>query len=584
MINLTFSTGIPAGNYELIAHTKEQTYPGLLDAAGNPLASDFVYNFSLQSQPVFITNIAMESTYSNDGSTAIGGPRSYYELPSTVPGYVPRAEAPPTAWVIDLSNPIPYADPNGSSYATDVQLIGSADTHGAPPDGNFGNLGEGGLGSTDPASGFNIVPGTTVTLYSYNATTQQWSPTPAGGSGTRLVLSLASNTTLPADYYRLYIPNQVNTFSNGTQIDSRIYDIYGNQLDGEFLGDATSSLDLTDFPGQPPVSTQFSGIFNYEDQLSTGVYRQGMSGDGVAGGAFMTSFVVVPPATTLTEADGTVETISNIIYARPDYVEDPLLPSTAPDGSLAKPYSTLAPEGDPNAPSQEYPGEPASYNPDHDPNGGLNSSQFFLSGFNPQYDRNGNGVFDRSALYAASQLAYRGPVVVIALPGTPQLNPITGVVTQQTFVLQAPAGSNPVINNASTSVPFDTTLVFAPGSTLKPQNASLFVQNQGSALEVLGGSTPATQVNFTSYNDASIGGASNNNPDTTPRAGRLGRHRPSELRRGDRGQPGAVPRGRRHAGDQRACRLRRGRRDVDHQQRGHPVRRRRGSPEQRHLL
>ena len=94
-INLTFSTGIPAGNYEFIAHTKEQTYPGLLDAAGNPLASDFVYDFSLQSQPVFITNIAMESAYSNDGSTAIGGPRSYYELPSTVPGYVPRARPRP---------------------------------------------------------------------------------------------------------------------------------------------------------------------------------------------------------------------------------------------------------------------------------------------------------------------------------------------------------------------------------------------------------------------------------------------------------------------------------------------------------
>ena len=204
---------------------------------------------------------------------------------------------------------------------------------------------------------------------------------------------------------------------------------------------------------------------------------------------------------------------SNIIYARPDYVEDPLLPSTAPDGSLAKPYSALAPEGDPNT---------APANPTHDPNGGLNCSQFFLSGFNSQYDRNGNGVFDRSALYAASQLAFRGPVVVVALPGTPQRNPITGVVTQQTFVLQAPAGSNPVINNASASVPFDTTLVFAPGSTLKSQNASLFVQNQGSAIQVLGGSTPSQQVNFTSYNDASIGGASNNNPDTTPRAGDWG--------------------------------------------------------------
>ena len=288
VINLTFSTGIPAGNYELIAHTKEQQYPGLLDAAGNPLASHFVYNFSLQSQPAFITNIAMESTYSNNGSTAIGGPRSYYELPtststSPVPNYVARAEAPPTAWVVDLSNPIPFV--SAGYYNNKVQLIGSANTYGGTPDGNFGDLGEGGLGSTDPASGFNIVPGTTVTLYSYNATTQQWSQTPTGGSGTRMVLSLASGSKLAADYYRLYIPNQVNTTSTGTKIDSRIYDIYGNQLDGEFLGDATSTLDnsATGFPAQPPVSTQFSGIFNYEDELSTGVYRQGMSGDGVAG-------------------------------------------------------------------------------------------------------------------------------------------------------------------------------------------------------------------------------------------------------------------------------------------------------------
>ena len=324
-------------------HTKEGTFQGLLDAAGNPLSSDFDLNFSLQAQPVFITNMAMESTYSNNGATAIGGPRSYYELPTTLPGYQARTAAPPKAWVIDLSNPIPFADPNGSSYGNDVKLIGSADSPGAPADGNFGTLGEGGTGYS--GTGFTVVPGTTVTLYTFNPTTQQWAPTPAGGSGTRLVLSLAAGTSLSADYYQLYIPNQIDTTGN----DTRIFDIYNNQLDGEFLGNPTASLDLTDFPGQPPVSTQFSGIFNYADLLSTGGSRQGMSGDSVSGGAFMTSFVVVPPATTLTEADGTVETISNIVYARPDYVEDPLLPSTAPDGSLAKPYSTLAPEANPNA-------------------------------------------------------------------------------------------------------------------------------------------------------------------------------------------------------------------------------------------
>src|SRR5271157_1439857 len=513
VINLTFSTGIPARNYECIAHTTEQQYPGLLDAAGNPLAQSFVTNLSLQSQPVFITNIAMESTYSPDGSTAIGGPRSYYELPtststSPVPNYVARAAAPPTAWVVDLSNQIPFTD-----YSTlganqlPLQLIGSADSDGGTPDGNFGNLGEGGLGST--GTGFHIVSSVSLALYNYDPVAKTSTLVGPGGTGNRLVLSYTGAKPLAADYYRLYMPNAVEPDGTNTVVK----DIYGNQLDGEFLGDATSSLALGDFPGQPPTSNQFSGIFTYEDQLSTGAYRAGMSGDGVAGGAFTTSFVVVPAATL--SPTNPNEVLSNIVYARPDYVEDPLLPSpnpTTPDGSLAKPYSTLAPEGDPST---------APANPNHDPNGGLNSSQFFGSGFNPQYDRNGDGMFERSALYAASQLAYRGPVVVIALPGTPQLT-ATGQVTQQTFNLTAPAGSNSTINNASASVPFDTTLVFAPGSTLKLQNASLFVQNQGSALEVLGGTTPSTRVNFTSYNDASIGGPSNNNPDTTPRAGDWG--------------------------------------------------------------
>ena len=87
-------------------------------------------------------------------------------------------------------------------------------------------------------------------------------------------------------------------------------------------------------------------------------------------------------------------------------------------------------------------------------------------------------------------------------------------------MLQAPAGNNSGVTNGSASVPFNTTLVFAAGSTLKLQNASLYVQNQGSALQAQ--ARPSNPVNFTSYNDATIGGATNNNPDTTPNAGDWG--------------------------------------------------------------
>ena len=242
-----------------------------------------------------------------------------------------------------------------------------------------------------------------------------------------------------------------------------------------------------------------------------------MSGDGVAGGAFTAGFTVV--------------NYGNVVYARPDYVENPLLPSTLSNGSLANPYPVLAAEGNPaTAPS----------NPTHDPNsfepdgvtlssslGGLNSTFFYQPGnFIPAFDFSGDGKFEQSAFYAASQLSFvsafsaGGPVVVVALAGIPQRNPVTGNVTQASYVLQAPAGNNSGVTNGSASVPFNTTLVFDAGATLKSQNASLFVQNQGSALQALG--TATNPVTFTSYNDASIGGATNDNPDTNPFAGDWG--------------------------------------------------------------
>ena len=136
-IALTFTPGLPAGVYEFVAHTTELQYPGLTDAAGNALdetstvppteaTKSFVISFDIQPTPVYITNMAFESTYSANGSTVIGGPQSYYELPpaggTNTRDNVP---APPTAVVIDFSNQLPYL---ANGYGNDVQLIGSANT------------------------------------------------------------------------------------------------------------------------------------------------------------------------------------------------------------------------------------------------------------------------------------------------------------------------------------------------------------------------------------------------------------------------------------------------------------------------
>jgi hypothetical protein len=507
LIQLNFAPGLPAGIYQLVAHTTEAQYPGLTDAAGNPLASDFALNFNLQPQPVYVTGMALESSYSSNGSTVIGGEQSYFELPPT--GSEPKRDnvpAPPSAVVLDFSNPLPYSNATGPiPYANEVQLIQSANAAGQAADGEFGTLGESGLGST--GTGFSVLPTAdyTVSLYSFNPLTQTSTlVNQPGQSGNRLVVQLNQGVTLSADDWRVYLPNQMEPGG----IDTRIFDIYGHQLDGENLGNQTAQSS-TDFPN---AQLGLTPLPQYEDLHSSGVYRQDdMSGDGVPGGAFMAGFTVVNHG--------------NVVYARPDYVENPLLHSTEPDGSLAKPYPVLAPEGNPAI---------APANTSHDPNGGLNSSIFFQPGnFNPAFNFSGDAQFERSALYAASQLTFAtnalnsdgfvqlgGPVVVVALPGIPERNPATGSIVQAPFSLQAPAGNNSGVTNGSASVPFDTILVFAAGSTLKLANASLFVQNQGSALEAQG--TATDPVNFTSYNDASIGGPTNNNPDTQPFAGDWG--------------------------------------------------------------
>ena len=119
-INLTFAPGLPAGQYTFIAHTTELQYPGITDAAGNPLddtvnppklpTADFSIYFDVSPQPVYITSMALESTYANTGSTVIGTEGSFFELPSTTTGTNTRdnVAAPPQAVVIDFSSPLPF--------------------------------------------------------------------------------------------------------------------------------------------------------------------------------------------------------------------------------------------------------------------------------------------------------------------------------------------------------------------------------------------------------------------------------------------------------------------------------------------
>ncbi len=312
-------------------------------------------------------------------------------------------------------------------------------------------------------------------------------PGDPGFAGTELVLQLAPGTTLPADDYQIYMPNTGPT---------AIFDIFGNQLDGEFLGNltptgnnyvATTSFDgytsspITATGNLPAAGLRRPDRQRYRRRVSQ--YRlNDLSGDGVAGGAFMTGFTVVPTG--------------NVIYARPGYVENPLNPATYSNGSLAKPYPVLAPQATANAIN----------------GGNLNSPSNFFN-FNPANDLAGIGHFAELGVLRRVQLAANGPVVIVALPATPQIDPVTGAITVPTFVLQSST-------DGSASVPFDTTLVFDPGSILKLQNASLFVQNQGSALQALG--QPATtSVIFTSYNDSSVG-TTTGATGTTPRGGDWG--------------------------------------------------------------
>ena len=172
-----------------------------------------------------------------------------------------NVSAPPTAFVIDLSNPIPFGNYSSDAPARPLGQLADA----RRPTATSARWARAAWEPRARAS--RSSPGTTVTLYNYNvaATGDHLD----AGRGRRLGQParppIAAGSTLPADYYRLYMPNQVD--AGGT--DTRIFDIYGNQLDGEFLGNQTSPVPTEFQPGSPSVT-----LPQYQDEQTDGTFRR----------------------------------------------------------------------------------------------------------------------------------------------------------------------------------------------------------------------------------------------------------------------------------------------------------------------
>ncbi len=458
-VAIKFSSAVPAGKYVFTATSR------VTDSAANTLVP-YSVSINVNPTPVYITGFQMGNTTTDGSSIDVfvptGGPRSIFELPNVNPSVPQAAETSPDTFVIDFSNTLDASTISNNS----VQLFRSADSNIANPDGDFRYFGT----ASDPGNGYVRVTGVSVSLIDSIPGCAIGSP----GYRNRLLVKIPAGTQLVADNYRIQLPNSGSL---------AIRDIFGLQLDGEFLGNpaATAASASVDEFGKylNPVET-------YQTLMPTGKYRNGLSGDAVAGGTFITGFTVVPNG--------------NLIFARADYNDDPFILGDDPDGSFAKPFPTLVAEA------------VASL-----VNGGdLNSPKNYGINFNPAYDRNGNGHFDPSAFYAAGVKSANGPVAIIALASSDQYNPVTGKVERRTFVIQTPQGTT---NEGSGSVPAMTTLVFDTGSALKMMNTNIYVQTQGSAIQTRGGSQPGQSVIFTSYADDSVGSDANGDGiDTAPSA------------------------------------------------------------------
>ena len=452
---------MPAGTYEFIAHTHELQYPGLADAAGNYLddtsvpgegTKDFIVNFAIQTTPVYITGMAMESSYSVQRLDGHRRPAVVLRAAADHGRRTPATTSPPRRrpFVIDLSNPIPFGN-----YTPDVLLVRSADTADRGGRRRFRHPRPGRPGRDrhrlHDRARTRRSPSTTTT-----PTTGHLDP----GRRPAARATAWSSRSPPAPR----CPPTITASTCPTRSSPAA------TTPGSSTSTATSSTasSWATRPRRPAPTSPISPRHHRRSTRTscpTAPYRlNDMSGDGVAGGAFMTGFTVVP--------------YGNVVYARPDYVENPLLPNSA--GSPTAAWPTLPgprPRGR-SRPRRSRQSRPTT------PTGGLNYPTFFQPGnFNPAYDFSGDGKFEQSAFYAASQLRLQRPGrrrrrarPAVAQPDHRSRS------TQASFSLVAPAGNTPA-PGGSASVPYNTTLVFQAGSTLKLQSASLFVQNQGSALK-----------------------------------------------------------------------------------------------------
>ena len=288
------------------------------------------------------------------------------------------------------------------------------------------------------------------------------------------------------------MPNQVEPPGH----DTRIFDIYGNQLDGEFLGNQTSQTS----PGLQAVRPSLDSAAvrgpAVRRHLPAGRHERRRRARRRVHDRVSPSS---PTATSSTPGPTTSRTRSC---------------RTLSNGSLANPYPVLAPEGNPNS--------SLASNPTHDPNLGLNNPAFFQPGnFNPSYDFSGDGKFEQSALYAASQLAYNGPVVVVAVPGIPSRNPITGPGDPGELLAGRPGGQHDRCRRQRVGPVRTRRWSSRPARPLKLQNAVAVRAEPGQCPRKPRGPrrTRSTSRRTTTPR---VGGATNNNPDTTPHPGDWG--------------------------------------------------------------